>query len=127
MKQQGFSIITAIFVLVVVGLLGGYMVRMTGVEASTSNLAVQGVRTYLSARAGLEWAMVKISTGSTCTSVDGKSYTLDGFNVNLTCTSQSFTEGTRNYSVYTVNAQSQYGSFGSANYVARGAKMTIIQ
>lgn len=125
--QRGFSLVTAIFILVVVGLLGSYLAQMSSVGMRTTSYAVQGVRAYLAARAGLEWAMVRLSGGGTCTNVNGQSYNLDGFTVSLTCTSQAFTEGARNYTVYTVNSLSQFGSYGSEGYVARGAKVTFIQ
>ena len=65
MKQQaGFSIVMAIFILVVLGLLSGYMVKLSGVQHATSTYAIQGARAYQAARAGIDWAISRITTGS---------------------------------------------------------------
>ena len=63
-KQAGFSLVMAIFILVIVGLLGGYMVRLSGVQHATSVYTLQGARAYQSARAGVEWAVSKITTAA---------------------------------------------------------------
>ena len=45
-KQKGFSIVMAIFILVVLGLLGSYMVRLSGVQQATSSYALQGAKAF---------------------------------------------------------------------------------
>src|SRR3989442_13983417 len=54
-RQTGFSIIAAIFLLVVLALLGAFIVSVTGMQQSSGQLDVLGVRAYQSARAGMEW------------------------------------------------------------------------
>ena len=54
-RQCGFSIVTAIFLLVVLSLLGAFIVSVTGLQQSSQQLDVQGVRAYQAARAGIEW------------------------------------------------------------------------
>src|SRR6266513_5278160 len=54
-RQGGFSIVAAIFLLVVLALLGGFIASVTGIQQSSGQLDVLGVRAYQSARAGLEW------------------------------------------------------------------------
>ena len=63
-RQSGFSLVMAIFIVVIVGLLGGYMVRLSGVQHATSVYTLQGARAYQSARAGVEWAVSKITTAA---------------------------------------------------------------
>ena len=46
---------TAIFLLVVLSLLGAFIVSVTGLQQSSQQLDVQGVRAYQAARAGIEW------------------------------------------------------------------------
>ena len=62
-NQHGFTLVQAIFVLVVLGMLGTYMVTLLGVQQSTSTLAVQQARAYQAARAGVEWAAARIADG----------------------------------------------------------------
>src|SRR5258708_39009726 len=54
-RQTGFSIVAAIFLLVVLALLGGFIISVTGMQQSSGQLDVLGVRAYQSARAGMEW------------------------------------------------------------------------
>ncbi|QPK65003.1 pilus assembly protein MshP [Methylomonas sp. LL1] len=129
-KQQGFSIVMAIFILVVLGLLGGYMVRMSGVQLATFNQALLGARAYQAARAGIEWAMARINNGGNCADVNAQTAMsfsgLEGFSVSLNCTSQSFSEADQNPTVFRINALSQFGAYASSDYVARRIEIAIV-
>ena len=58
--QRGVSIVTAIFLIVVLALLGVYIVSVSGLQQSGSQLDVQGVRAYQAARAGIEWGAFQV-------------------------------------------------------------------
>lgn len=53
--ESGFVLPTAIFLLVVLAALATYMVSLSRTSHISSALDVQGTRTYLAARAGIEW------------------------------------------------------------------------
>lgn len=128
--QRGFSIVMAIFVLVVLGLLGGYMVRMAGVQLSTFNQTLLGARAYQAAHAGIEWSIARISNGGSCTDVNAQTAMsfagLNGFSVRLNCSSEHYSEADKNLTVYRINALSQFGSYSSSEYVARELQVSII-
>lgn len=130
-RQRGFSIVMAIFVLVVLGLLGGYMVRLSGVQFGTSTYAMQGARAYLAARAGIEWASARINNGGTCTDIDAQSALtfpgITGFTVTLSCSSQTYSEANQNPTVYRIHALSQFGNYTGFDYVAREVEASIVQ
>lgn len=130
-RQQGFSLVMAIFILVVLGLLGGYMVRMSAVQLGTFSYALQGARAYQAARAGIEWSIGRINNGGNCTDVSAQTamtFTgIDGFNVSLSCNSQSYSEADQNITVYRINALSQYGSYPSSDYVTRQIEASIVK
>ena len=130
-KQRGFTIVMAIFILVVLGLLGAYMVRLSGVQHATSSYALQGARAYQAAKAGLGWAIAKISTGGGCAEVDAQTaLTLpdwSGFTVKLTCTSASYQEGSANPGIYMINAHSEFGAYGGADYVSRELEVSMVK
>lgn len=130
-NQQGFSLVMAIFMLVIVSLLGGYMVRSSGMELSTFNHSLQGARAYQAAHAGIEWAIARISNGGSCADVSAQtalSFTgLQGFNVRMTCSSQTYSEADQNLTVYRLNALSQFGSYASSDYVARQIEVTLVR
>ena len=54
-NQKGITLIGAIFVLVIVSLLGQYLVSISSVQRQTSLLALQSSRAYQAANAGIEW------------------------------------------------------------------------
>ncbi len=130
-KQSGFGIVTAIFILVVLGLLGGYMVRVSGVEHATTTYTLQSTRAYQAARAGLGWAISKISAGGSCADVNAQTALtlpdLTGFTVTLTCTLTTTIEGSTSPAIYQINALSQLGTYGSADYVSRELEVSIVK
>lgn len=113
---RGFSLVTAIFLLVVLSALGAYMVVFTGQQQTALQVDVLGVRAYYAARAGSDWALFRaIDPDNTigpppafaaCPS--GTINTLGGslspFTVVVTCTSSDHTESTRNIRVYEITA-----------------------
>ena len=60
--QTGFSLLTAIFLLVVLAGLGGVMVTFFGAQQQSSTLDVMGSRAYQASRAGIEWAAFNIAS-----------------------------------------------------------------
>ncbi len=129
-KQAGFSMIMVIFILVVLGLLGGYMVRLSGVQHATSTYAIQGARAYQAARAGGEWAIARISAGDVCSDITAASpmsfIDINNFSVSLTCTSQAYSEAIENPVVYKITALSEFGAYNSANYISRNIEVSIV-
>jgi len=130
-RQQGFTIVMAIFILVVLGLLGGYMVRLSGVQHATSAYALQGARAYQAASAGLGWAIAKISAGGSCVDVNAQAALafpgLDGFTVKLTCSLASYQEGSDTPGIYQINAHSEFGAYGGIDYVSRELDVSIVK
>ena len=131
MKQQaGFSIVMAIFILVVLSLLGGYMVKLSGVQHATSTHIIQGARAYQAAKSGIGWAMSRISAGGVCgdiSSASPLSFTdINGFSVSLSCSRQLYSETTNNYSVYKITSLSEFGVYNSANYISRTIEVSIV-
>lgn len=130
-KQRGFSLVMAIFVLVVLGMLGGYMVRLSGVQFGTSVYALQGARAYQAARAGIEWSIARINNGGSCTEISAQSAMafpgLAGFTVKLGCSSQVYSEADKTLTFYRLNALSQYGNYSGNDYIARQIETTIAE
>ena len=59
--QRGFSLITAIFLLVVLAGLGTLMMTFFAAQQQSSTIDVLGSRTYQAARAGMEWGAFQIT------------------------------------------------------------------
>lgn len=58
-RSRGFSLITAIFLLVILAALGAFMVTFTGLQQGTVQADVLGVRAYYAARAGIDWGLYR--------------------------------------------------------------------
>ncbi|OOZ38996.1 hypothetical protein BOW53_13425 [Solemya pervernicosa gill symbiont] len=142
-QQQGFSLIGAIFLMVVLAAVGGYMVSISsGFHISGAN-AVEGSRAYYAAKGGLEWAISEleldnaaVNSATVCSgTVDGQvtnygSGALDGFSVQLSCSSSSYTETPNTYSIFIVEARSYktalgVSAIGSLGYVSRSMKAKV--
>ncbi len=116
-RQRGFSLITAIFLIVVLAALGAYMVIFTGLQQATLQADVLGVRAYYAARAGAEWAIYRAldpdntiapgptsfaaCPGGTINTLGG---TLSPFTVVINCTPSTATEAGNTINVYAITA-----------------------
>ncbi len=132
--QKGFSLVTAIFLLVVLGGLGAMMVTFFTAQQQSSALDVLGSRAYQAARAGVEWAAYNVaaqvagtewtgcSVGTTFTPGTGTALggTLSPFTVAVTCNSVSAVEGASTIWIYDIAVSAVNGATpGSADYVER--------
>ncbi|MCK5829242.1 MAG: hypothetical protein KAH20_02965 [Methylococcales bacterium] len=130
-QQNGFSLVMAIFILVILSLLGGYMVKLSGVQHATTVNVIQSSRAYQAAKAGSSWAMARISSGGDCSHIAAASplsFTdIIGFSVSLGCISSAvYTEGTDSYIVYKVTALSEYGAYNSTSYISRKVDVSVV-
>jgi MSHA biogenesis protein MshP len=125
-KNKGFALVGAVFILVVLGLLSVFIIRINGVGRSTSMLTVQGVRAYYAAFSGLEWGnyqAVVLSSCPTSTTLTMTQGALVGFTAVVQCSSQVTTEGT----LYRIVSISQKGTFGTMDYVSRTLTSIVVQ
>ena len=127
-KEGGFSLVSALFLLVVLAALGAYMVSISGTQHFTTLYALQGAKAYHAARSGTEWGIAKVITDGTCpadTTLNGGN--LGGFAVTVTCSSTAHQEGGSNYNVYSIAsfAETVTPAYGSPGYAARRITVTV--
>lgn len=128
LDQNGFTIVQAVFVLVVLGMLGAYMVTMSTVQQATSTQALMQARAYQAARAGLEWGIVKAPEGES-----GDSFVVDGTGCEVEVTVDSdpenpYKEGVDEFNIYHITANAAYPDIGgieNPDYVSRELKVTV--
>ncbi len=143
--QHGFSIVSAIFLLVILAALGAFMLTFSTVQHTTSMQDVQGAKAYQAARAGVEWGAYQIlqntagSFASNCRAaapspgpaqvLPALGGTLAGFAVSVGCTAISYNEGTRTGAnpvwIYRIASTSTIGVLGQTSYVERQIQVTI--
>ncbi len=142
--QKGFSLVTAIFLLVVLGGLGAMMVTFFTAQQQSSALDVLGSRAYQAARTGVEWAAYNVAaqapgtrwegcatvpvplfSAGTSTALGG---TLSPFTVAVTCNAASYVEGASTIWVYDITSAASGvngATPGSADYVERVIKVKM--
>lgn len=119
-KQHGITLIGAIFILVIVSLLGQYLVSITGVQRQTSLLSLQTARAYQTATAGVEWGIFQITNNSHCPANQVLSPALNNFTTTVSCNQLgSYDENGIMHSIYRVTSRSEYGNYGEIDYVSR--------
>ncbi len=135
--QRGFSIVSAIFLLVVLAFLGAAMTSFSTTQSQSSAMDVMGSRAYQAARAGVEWAAFNVvqspvnSPAPWAGCVAGASVAVAGYltsfsPVTVNCAASSSVEGAATIWIYDVSAVAQTGgAAGAPDYVQRvyGAKL----
>jgi MSHA biogenesis protein MshP len=138
-RQTGFTIVSAIFLIVVLAALGAFAVTVSGLNQGSSALDLQGARAYQAARAGIEWGAFQLlqnSAGAYATACNGATYavptsqtlsglggTLSPFSVTVTCGSSSNSEGAATVVVYQIVSTATAG--GGAFQVERQLQAMI--
>jgi len=134
-KQQGFSVMSALFVVVILALIGSYIVSLSTLTAASNNLIIQGQRAYLAASSGLEWGIYQVAPANgsgpyNCpTSPTTLTFTQNGlknFKAVVTCTQTSVTEGLTTYNLFQVSSVGQY-NINNRDYAMRTLYATITQ
>jgi len=125
-NQKGITLIGAIFVLIIVSLLGTYLVKIYSVQQKTSILALQTARAYQTANAGIEWGIANIINNGNCIPSTTLTPTFDNFSVTVSCQQLgSYTENTKTKNVYLVTAKSEYSVYSNPDYISRRMQTTI--
>lgn len=125
--QKGITLIGAIFVLIIVSLLGKYLINITGVQRQTSLLALQSARAYQAANAGIEWSIAKTVASNSCPGSAPTNFSgLAGFIVTTSCTDLGvFDENGISSFIYRLSSTAKYGSYGDIDYVSRKLEVSI--
>jgi len=140
--QRGFNIVTAIFLIVVLALLGVYIVSVSGLQQTGVRLDLQGVRGYQAARAGIEWAAFQVLDPNnalnpvTCgtafvacpaasTTLPALAGSLSPFTVTVTCAATAAMEGTREIRVFAIISTATTGTAGTTGYINRELQATL--
>jgi MSHA biogenesis protein MshP len=146
--QRGFTLVTAIFLLVVLAGLGAAMLAFSTAQQQSSTLDILGSRAYQASRAGIEWAAFQIvqsgvaappagaggfaalcqaATTSSSLSFAG---TLSPFSVTVACNASSAVENSATVWMYGITSTATGvagATVGSADYVERQMTVTIAQ
>ena len=127
--QRGVSLITAIFLLVVLSALGVMMLTFFSAQQQSSTVDVLGARAYQAAKAGVDWGAFQVlQSGVGC--VPTSNVTLGGtlapFQVVVNCSLNSYTEAGNPVTVYRIiSTATSGGTPDQVGYVERVIDVTI--
>jgi MSHA biogenesis protein MshP len=126
-SSRGFSLPSAIFLLVVLSLLGAFMVSLSTTQSITSAQDYRGSQAYRAARAGIEWAMYQLKSPAIACPAASTPLTIDGFSVTVTCALPTTYDeaGTSRYIFIVKSTATAGGSVGSIGYVERELSATV--
>lgn len=118
-RQQGISILTAIFLLLLFASISAFMASLMSTAHVTGTLDMEGSRTYQAARAGIEWGLyqldpdglqpgVPVGTPPDCFA-DTVLNQIPNYSVSVTCTrfptaTSYYEEGSRRMRLYEITA-----------------------
>lgn len=133
--QAGFSMVSAIFLLVVLAVMGAMILTFSTVQHATSAQDIQSARAYQAARAGIEWGLYQLlrpatpgCTGSTQFSPSGTPLggELAPFTVTVTCVASApINEAGVTTAIYTLESTATFGAGpGELGYVERRLRVT---
>ncbi|MDB6096896.1 MAG: pilus assembly protein MshP [Francisellaceae bacterium] len=124
--MKGFALISAIFILIVLSVVGVYIVSIASLTQTTTNYSLLGARVFFAAKSGLELGTAALSANgyTACPSTITMNFStaqvgLNGIALTVTCTSTTFTEGTSNYNLFTLLSSANINTFGNLDYVSR--------
>jgi MSHA biogenesis protein MshP len=122
-KQAGFTLIAAVFLVVVVALIAGYAVSIGSAQQADTSLSLLARRADFAAQSGLEWAIARVINTDACPA-NGTSFTpagkgISSFAIVVNCTSSAVTEGAASYAVYTVTVIATQGTEGREDFARR--------
>jgi MSHA biogenesis protein MshP len=135
-NEHGFALVAAIFIVVVLALLGIMMVTIGGMQRATATTAVRGTQAYYAARSGVEWAIFGTinNTAATCgaapSTLTTNTFTLavnglNGFTVSVACSYTEHRERSNTNKVFLITSTATSGNFGDVDYVSRVLQSTV--
>jgi len=114
-KCRGMALPAAIFVMIILSLLGSGLVILTQNVNNRANADMSSIKAYFAAKAGLEYALNLVTKQSICSSIPQTiSFTsfqyLSEFKTTFTCSMTTANESGVNVNFYKINS---YGCNGS--------------
>jgi MSHA biogenesis protein MshP len=128
-QQNGFGIVAAIFILVVLATLAVYIVNISGSVHSATSMTQLSTRAYYAARSGVEYGVYNAThpSGAGCSASSNFTLTNGGipFQVAVSCSATAVVEGANSYSIYDIQSTSKYGASTDFDYVTRTVSISV--
>jgi MSHA biogenesis protein MshP len=127
--ESGFSILIALFIIVVLGALAALVIETSGAGQTAPTLVLLEARAFAAAESGAGWGAYEAVTNHSCpgtTTLPLTANGLSGFSVTVSCSSTAHTEYGATFNVYVIQADASNGTFGqSPDFVQRTIQFTV--
>jgi len=127
--RHGFALVSAIFLLVVLALLGTMIVAVSTTQQTGQARDALGSRAYFAARAGVEWGIYQALRSASCTptsTLPPLAGSAQGFTVQVACSASGpFDEGGASVMVYQLTATATRGTLGAIDHVERQVQAIV--
>ncbi|MCH7696230.1 MAG: hypothetical protein IIB73_08050 [Proteobacteria bacterium] len=127
--QTGFSLVAAIFLIVIVAGLGTFMITIGTTQQQTSLLSVLQSRAVFAVDSGMQWGIGSVLAANVCfaspTTFNLTGGALAGYTVSLSCSAVNIDEGPSNYNVFQLASTASRGLFGSPDFVSRTLRASV--
>ena len=128
-RQRGFALVSAVFLLVVIAVLGAFAVRVNTNQQHGADLNLAVLRAEAAAQSGIQYAATRLLAANSCSlDVNGQSLPLpQGYNVMLQCNPANPPRVVNGVAVnvFLVTATATRGQYGSPEFVSRQRTVRI--
>jgi MSHA biogenesis protein MshP len=126
-RQSGFSLVSALFLLVVLAGLGAYAVRLNTLQQQTVTAGMRAAQAFQAARTGVAWGAYRSLDSGACVAgtLNLTEGATAGFRVSVQCTLHTHTEGTATINVFVFDVRAEAGVYGGPDYVSRRVQTKV--
>lgn len=129
---RGFSLIAAVFLVVVVALMATFLVSIGTLGRSAAAYAVVEARARFAAASGIEWAAAQVLADAAAPTCFASPTTFalgdvgsDGFIVTARCAASDVSEGNTDYRVFALEVVAERGQPGDEEYFRRALTASV--
>lgn len=125
---RGFALVAALFLLVVLGALGAFAMRINMTQQQGSDSTLSRARARAAAQAGMQYAAARLLATGDCATLTPSFNVAYGMSVGVTCSGPLAPAPLVNgvpVRIFTVTATASAGVYGSADFVAQSVSGRI--
>jgi MSHA biogenesis protein MshP len=126
--QRGFAMVSAIFLMVVLALLGGLMLSLSNSQQISGVRDLLGTRAYYAARAGIEWGAYQALRNNSCSPASPlpNAVAATGFAVQVVCVASGpYDEAGVSVTLYQITATASAGTPGAHDFAERQLQAVV--
>jgi MSHA biogenesis protein MshP len=126
-KQGGFALIAALFVLVVLAVIGTFAVRASVTQQNASDLDLLTAHADSALHTGVEYAAARLAPPNNCAALPPNLNLPTGVTVTFDlCIVTSYTVDSVAVNVFTVDLTAAQGAYGAPGFVSRSTRARVV-